>query len=70
MYTQIKQMHIIIRNYGYFASTVTLTSFCSAHAHGIMDHRKMSVIVLLDMSKAFDSIQHDLMLHKLRNIGL
>ncbi|PFX24919.1 putative RNA-directed DNA polymerase from transposon BS [Stylophora pistillata] len=35
-----------------------------------MDHRKMSVIVLLDMSKAFDSIRHDLMLRKLRNVGL
>ena len=30
----------------------------------------MSVIVLLDMSKAFDSIRHDLMLRKLRNAGV
>ena len=35
-----------------------------------MDQRKMSVIVLLDMSKAFDSIRHDLMLCKLRNTGV
>ena len=35
-----------------------------------MDHGKMSVIVLLDMSKAFDSIRHDLMLRKLRNTGV
>ena len=35
-----------------------------------MDHKKMSVIVLLDMSKAFDSIRHDLMLRKLRNAGV
>ena len=30
----------------------------------------MSVIVLLDMSKAFDSIRHDLMLRNLRNAGV
>ena len=35
-----------------------------------MDQRKMSVIVLLDMSKAFDSMRHDLMLCKLRNTGV
>ena len=35
-----------------------------------MDDKKVSVIVLLDMSKAFDSIRHDLMLSKLRSIGV
>ena len=35
-----------------------------------IDHRNMSVIVLLDMSKAFDSIRHDLMLCKLRKAGV
>ena len=35
-----------------------------------MDHKKMSVIVLLDMSKAFYSIRHDLMLRKLCNAGV
>ena len=35
-----------------------------------MDDKKVSVIVLLDMSKAFDSIRHDLMLSKLCSIGL
>ena len=35
-----------------------------------MDHRKMSVIVFLDMSKAFDRIRHDLMLCKLRKAGV
>ena len=35
-----------------------------------MDQRKMSVIFLLDMSKAFDSIRHDLMLSKLRKTGV
>ena len=35
-----------------------------------MDDKKVSVIVLLDISKAFDSICHDLMLSKLRRIGV
>ena len=35
-----------------------------------MDQRKISVIILLDLSKAFDSIQHDLMLCKLRKTGV
>ena len=35
-----------------------------------MDQKKKSVIVLLDMSKAFDSIRHDLMLRRLRKAGV
>ena len=35
-----------------------------------MDQKKISVDVLLSMSKAFDSIRHDLMLRKLRNSGV
>ena len=35
-----------------------------------MDDKKVSVIVLLDMSKAFDSICHDLMQSKLCRIGV
>lgn len=35
-----------------------------------MDDKKVSVIVLLDMSKVFDSICHDLMLSKLQSIGV
>ena len=35
-----------------------------------MDQKKISVIFLLDMSKAFDSIRHDLMLRKLRKAGV
>ena len=33
-----------------------------------MDSKKVSIMVLLDMSKAFDSIQHDILLSKLQNI--
>ena len=35
-----------------------------------MDGKKISIIVLLDMSKAFDSIQHDLSLKKTSQSGL
>ena len=35
-----------------------------------MDQRTMSVTVLLDMSKTFDSIRHDLMLCKIRKAGV
>ena len=33
-----------------------------------MDSKKVSITVLLDMSKAFDSIRHDILLSKLRNL--
>ena len=35
-----------------------------------MDDNKVSVVVLLDMSKAFDSIQHHTLLQKLKMLGL
>ena len=35
-----------------------------------MDDKLVSVIDLLEMSKAFDSIRHDLMLSKLQSIGV
>ena len=34
-----------------------------------MDEKKVSLLVLLDMSKAFDSIKHELLLSKLTKIG-
>ena len=35
-----------------------------------MDKKKVSLVVLLDMSKAFDSVNHELLLSKLRKIGV
>ena len=35
-----------------------------------IDKSEVSVVVLLDMSKTFDSIRHDLLLQKLQNIGV
>ena len=34
-----------------------------------MDKKKITAIVLLDMSKAFDSINHGILLNKLQDIG-
>ena len=35
-----------------------------------MDEKRPSVVVLLDMTKAFDSIRHDILLAKLRRVGI
>ena len=35
-----------------------------------MDEKKISILVLMDMSKAFDSINHDMLLFKLRSLGV
>lgn len=35
-----------------------------------MDEKRVSVVVLLDRTKAFDSIRHDILLAKLRRIGI
>ena len=35
-----------------------------------MDEKRISVVVLLDMTKAFDGIRHDILLAKLRRIGI
>lgn len=35
-----------------------------------IDKSEVSVVVLLDMSKAFDSIRHDILLQKLQSIGV
>ena len=35
-----------------------------------MDEKRISLVVLLDMSKAFDSIRHDKLLSKLQSLGV
>ena len=53
-----------------FHSTETALLHFTDESLKNMDDKKMSMIVLLDMSKAFDSICHDLLLLKLRNMGV
>ena len=53
-----------------FHSTETALLYFTDELLKNMDDKKISVIVLLDMSKAFDSIRHDLLLSKLRKMGL
>ena len=66
----IHQSHQMQSGNRKFHSTETSLLYYTDELLNNMDHRKMSVIVLLDMSKAFDSIRYDLMLRKLRNVGL
>ena len=35
-----------------------------------MNKKEMTALVLLDLSKAFDSIEHSLLLRKLRTLGM
>ena len=53
-----------------FHSTVTALLDFTDELLSKMDQKKISVIAILDMSKAFDSIRHDLMLHKLLRAGV
>ena len=50
-------------------STETLNIFITDTILEAMDEKKLSALVLLDLSKAFDSINHQRLLHKLTNIG-
>ena len=36
----------------------------------IIDDKKLTAVVLLDMSKAFDSLDHDILFSKLKDVGL
>ena len=49
-------------------STETALLYVTDQFLQAMDSKKVSIMVLLDMSKAFDSIRHDILLSKLQNL--
>ena len=50
-------------------STETLNIFSTDTMLEAMDKKELTALVLLDLSKAFDSINHHRLLHKLANVG-
>ena len=51
-------------------STQTSMIYASDRILTAIDQKKTSAVVLLDMSKAFDNVNHDILLKKLQDIGL
>ena len=68
------ETHFLINNkqhaYRKFHSTITCLFELINYVHETLDQRKVIAIVSLDLSKAFDSINHDLLLKKLKNLNL
>ena len=50
-------------------STETLNLLITDHLLDAMDNKKLSALILIDLSKAFDSISHSILLKKLSYIG-
>ena len=51
-------------------STESVHLLVTDHILNAIDEKKVTILVLLDLSKAFDSIDHDRLLHKLQNCGI
>ena len=51
-------------------STESVNLLVTDHILNAVDEKKVTVLVLLDLSKAFDSIDNDRLHHKLQNCGI
>ena len=51
------------------AQTVHIGSICDTMLNAI-DKKKVTALILLDLSKAFDSISHSIILHRLSCVGV
>ena len=51
-------------------STETLNLLITDHLLDAMDNKKLSAVILIDLSKTFDSISHSILLKKLSAIGV
>ena len=71
--TYLEQNNILSRNqhaYRRRHSTVTCLAEVVDYLYNLVDNKKHSAVISLDLSKAFDSISHQLLLNKLSNQGL
>ena len=56
--------------YRKFLSTTTCLFELITKIHSNLDNKKITAIASLDLSKAFDSINHELIINKLQNLGM
>ena len=65
-----KKIHRSQHAYRLLHSTITCLVEVTNYVYRLLDKKKLTAIISLDLSKAFDSINHKLLLNKLRKLGL